>query len=869
MTDSSPDRLRAFFRLSLAARLGLGFAAIAVVLLLGQAAAQREMHAAIETLRRTQTAQVPLSRVADALTYRVAAFDRAVLAEVRTPTDASRATVAEAEDALLATLDSYATLQPSATAEIARFRTEAQEHTRLGWSLIDLGAQRQTALNSLRDALDQLTRRITTAYSIDVQLPDPALARRAYAELELELGRVRNAFNDYLVSGTEAEDTALRTATRSLRATVTVHSEELGKSPGRAWLELVEEDLGNAEMLHKAVLHQDTAIETLRGRFTESGLQLPLRLDAALAAPASRAVAESAGSAVDATRSAELAIRRLTYLALGVTLLASLLTMLAVTRPVRRLIRATRDLAGGSQSVRVPHGGSRELDELGQAFNQMAEQLEEANKSVARHQHKLEDRVRARTRRLTHLANHDPLSGLPNRRYAFNHLRRAVRDVAKHGGSIMLIALDIDNFKVINDNFGHSFGDMLLRGVAERLRLLAGERRFIARLGGDEFVVFLEDAGSSAAAKNMPERIVNAFRAPLSLGGRDILVSVSIGVARLPDHASDASDLIRAADAALFRAKALGRNRISTFSHAMLEGTEERFAIEQSLRRAVSAGELALVFQPQISLTNGNTDVVEALLRWKRTDGPLIPASEFIAIAEQSGLIIEIGEWALETAAAAVAGWRSSGFDDARVAINVSVHQLLDNRFVERLTEMLRRHALPADAIELELTETAFQTSASTVEALQRMRDGGLGLALDDFGTGYSSLSYLSTLPLRRVKIDKSLVVDAPASRQAESLARSIIGVCHNLGFAVTVEGIERAEQLAWLSGCGPVYGQGFLIARPMDAAEVPGFARRSPKLLQELLASVPSRPGGRRTGDPVVPFRYGPGAAERNRTAD
>jgi diguanylate cyclase (GGDEF)-like protein len=767
MTDPSPDRPPSRFRLSLAVRLGLGFAAIAIVLLLGQAAAVRDMRAAIDTLTLTQTAQVPLSRVADALTYKVVAFDRAVLAEVRKPTAASRNAVTDAEEALLAALDNYASLQPSAAGEIARFRTEARAHTRLGWSLIDLAAQHQGALNSIRDALDQLARRITTAFSIDVRLPDPTLIRRAYAELELELGRLRTAFNDYLVSGSEAEVSALRDATRGFRVTLSEYRDELGKSPGRAWLELVEEDLDRAEQLQKEVFRQDATIETLRGRFTESGLQLPLRLDAVLAAPASRALAESAGSAVDATRSAELAIRRLTYLALGVTLVVSLLTMIAVTRPVRRLIQATRALASGSQTVRVTPDGPSELSELGQAFNQMTEQLRSAKQKVARHQQELEERVVSRTRRLSHLANHDPLSTLPNRRYAFNHLRRAVRAATRQGSIIGLIALDIDNFKVINDNFGHSFGDLLLRAVADRLRLLVGEHCFIARLGGDEFAVFMEGPRPPGSTKAMAERIVNGFRAPLTLEGRDILVSVSVGVARLPEHASDAAGLIRAADAALFRAKALGRNRIVTFSHKLLENSEQRFSIEQALRRAIDAGELSLTFQPQVSMVDGTTDVSEALLRWKRADGSLVPAGEFIAIAEQSGLIIQIGEWAMEAAAGAVASWRANGFTDARVAINVSVHQLLDNRFVERLTEVLAQHALPADAIELELTESAFQTSAATVESLQYFRERGLGLALDDFGTGYSSLTSLSSLPLRRVKIDKSLVLDAPAGRRA------------------------------------------------------------------------------------------------------
>jgi diguanylate cyclase (GGDEF)-like protein len=867
MSQPSPANDRRRFRLGLASRLALGFAAIAVVLLYGHEMAQRDLREAIETLNETQSAQVPLARVADALTYRVADFDRAVLAEVRRPTEASRQLVAKAEQELLSTLDTYGSLQPAAQPEIQRFLGEAREHTQVGWSLIEIGATRQEALAELRDVLDALTARVSKAFDLDAQLPDPAYSRRAYADLELSLGRLRTSFNGYLVNPSGDTDAPLRQSIARLRSTLEAHRDGLSRAPGRVWIELVEEDLDRVAELRQKLAGQDEQIEQLRGQFTESGLQLPLRLDAALAAPVSRAVARSANSAADATSSADRAIRHLTFLVLGVTLVVSLVTMLGVTRPVRRLTRATHLLARGEHDVRVPPGGARELDELGAAFNQMAVQLAEADKEVARHQRLLEGRVRARTRKLTHLANHDPLTGLPNRRYAFNHLRRAARAVGRRGGTLGLIALDIDNFKVINDNFGHSVGDSLLRSVADRLKLLAGGDRFIARLGGDEFVVELERSGTEEQTRELATRIVNGFRAPLNLGGREILVSVSVGVAWLPEHADDAASLVRAADAALFRAKELGRNRVATFSPSLLEGSEARFVLEQALRRAIEANELSLAFQPQVRITDGSTTAVEALLRWHRPGQETVSASEFIAIAEQSGLIMEIGEWALQTAAAAVAAWRRQGFEDARVAVNVSVHQLLDSRFVERLDEMLERHALPAGAIELELTETAFQTSSSTIDVLRQVGEGGLDLVLDDFGTGYSSLNSLSRLPLRRVKLDRSLVADAPEDRRTESLARSIIDVCHSLGLGVTIEGIERRDQLAWLLDCGPVDIQGFLVARPMPAEDIPQFARTSAARLEALLAESTLAGGKPRGQDPgVVPFDRGRAKARRKR---
>jgi len=867
MTVPSPENGRRPSRLGIASRLALGFAAIAIVLLYGHEIAQRDLRAAIETLKETRSEQVPLARVADALTYRVAAFDRAVLAEVRQPTEASLKLVAEAEQELLKTLDTYGNLQPSAQPDIERFRGEASEHMLLGWSMIEIGARRQAALADLRDVLDVLTARVSKAFDMDAGLPDPAYSRRAYADLELALGRLRTTFNGYLVNPSIGTDGPFLQALEHLRATFDVHRDGLANAPGRAWIELVEEDLDRVKALRESLEGLDTRIGRLRGEFTESGLQLPLRLDAALAAPVSVAVVRSTSSAADATLSADRAIRRLTFLVLGVTLIVSLVTMLGVTRPVRRLTEATRGLASGDRNVRVPPGGSRELDELSNAFNQMASQLAEADEEVARHRRLLEGRVRARTRKLTHLANHDALTGLPNRRFAFNHLRRAARTVNRRGGVLGLIALDIDNFKVINDNFGHSTGDELLRGVAERLKLLAGDGRFIARLGGDEFIVAMERTAEADHARELASRIVSGFRAPLALGGREILVSVSVGVASLPEHASDAASLVRAADAALFRAKTLGRNRIAAFAPALLDGSEARFAMEQALRRAIGAGELSLAFQPQLRITDGSVTAVEALLRWHRPGERPVPAGEFIAIAEQSGLIMEIGEWALNHAAIAVAAWRRQGFTKARVAVNVSVHQLLDNRFAERVEDILRRHGLPAGAIELELTETAFQTSASTIEVLRRMGEGGLDLVLDDFGTGYSSLNSLSRLPLRRVKLDRSLVADLPDNRRTESLARSIIDFCHGLGLGVTVEGIERRDQLAWLTSCGPIDIQGYLVARPMPAEDIPGFARTSAARLESLLAEAMLVSDERLTPNSgIVPFDPQRSKARRNR---
>ncbi len=271
------------------------------------------------------------------------------------------------------------------------------------------------------------------------------------------------------------------------------------------------------------------------------------------------------------------------------------------------------------------------------------------------------------------------------------------------------------------------------------------------------------------------------------------------------------------------------------------------------MRRAIAERKLVLEYQPQVSLTDGATASFEALVRWRREDGTLVSAADFIPIAEQSGLIIAIGDWVLDTAIVAASEWRAAGMANPHIAINVSMPQLFDRSFVERAGATLARYGLPPSTLELELTESAFQTGAATIDALQRARELGLPIALDDFGTGYSSLTSLSQLPLRRVKLDRSLIADLDTNPRSAAIARAIISVCHSLGFDVTVEGIERVEQLRLLMHSGPIAAQGHLLSRPLAGGDAPAFAQGSAARLQALL----SRIGLDATGAvAVVPFR-------------
>jgi len=339
--------------------------------------------------------------------------------------------------------------------------------------------------------------------------------------------------------------------------------------------------------------------------------------------------------------------------------------------------------------------------------------------------------------------------------------------------------------------------------------------------------------------------IVAALQQPLSIKGRVLSTSASVGASLYPEHASDADALLRAADVALFRAKELGRNRCAIYRPSLYDAAAQRFRLEQSLPRAVEAGDLMLMYQPQIALHTFEPVGVEALLRWRKPDGRIATATEFIHIAEKTGLMHELTEWVLRAATSAVAAWRAQGWARATVAINVSPQQLFEGTFADHVKQALDTTNLPPNALELELTEMVFQTGTSTIEALSRLRAMGVAIALDDFGIGYSSLTSLEQLPITRVKLDRMLVAAVDSSPRSAAIARSIIALCHGLGLQVVAEGVERGPQLEFLARCGPVGVQGYLLSHPVLGDAVPTEVAAAATRARSLLAEAALRPEG------------------------
>jgi diguanylate cyclase (GGDEF)-like protein len=524
--------------------------------------------------------------------------------------------------------------------------------------------------------------------------------------------------------------------------------------------------------------------------------------------------------------------------------------VLSIVAPVRRLVRAASQIAAGQDAVHVTSDGITELDTLATAFNSMSAELAVARAASRDYQADLEQKVQERTRRLQELSERDPLTGLPNRRYLFALLDTAIERARAGDYLVGVMFLDIDNFKYINDGMGHAFGDSVLVAMGKRLEELVRARGFAARLGGDEFTVIWERTNEIEEIRTLGQAIVTAFRSPLLVDGRELVVSVSAGACAYPSHAQEAAVLLEAADMALFRAKALGRSQLSMFTSDLLDVASAKFATEQGLRRAIERGEFELYFQPEISAETLEIGLVEALIRWRGADGRLILPGEFLAVAEESGLGIEIGEWVLRSAISAAAQWHRGAWPEARVAINVSPRQLADGKFADRVQELLAEYQLPARCIEIELTESVLQTGLSTVEALKRLRANGIAVALDDFGTGYSSLASLEMLPLTRIKLDRTLIQGIDTSTRLAVIAEAIINMSRGLGLEITAEGVERPEQFAYLVRHRSMFIQGYLLAAPVPQQELVPLLSVVKERARELLITCHALPavGGEAT---------------------
>ncbi|HWU98486.1 MAG TPA: EAL domain-containing protein [Oxalicibacterium sp.] len=426
---------------------------------------------------------------------------------------------------------------------------------------------------------------------------------------------------------------------------------------------------------------------------------------------------------------------------------------------------------------------------------------------------------------LTYLAHVDSVTGLPNR-HAFNeHLAYALPKIKRFGGSIELLLLDLDNFKVVNDTLGHNNGDQLLKAVADRLTTTLRDTDVIARIGGDEFAVILESRYPKARGARVATKIVSALSAPYIVGQHEIYVTGSVGIASYPADGVDLPTLTRNADTAMYQAKARGKNTFAEFEQAMDHNAQKRLLLENNLRRALERDGLSLHYQPKLNLKDGNVTGFEALLRWTDPELGVISPAEFIPVAEECGLIVQIGHWVLNTACRDMAALRELGLGRVKVAVNLSVRQTRSERLLSDILALLQEwHVLP-EQLGLEITESVLMENIeSNVSLLNQLRAHGIRLSIDDFGTGYSSMAYLKRFHIDELKIDRAFVKDIPGDGEDEAIVTAILALAHSLGLSVVAEGVETAEQQAFLHSAGCEQIQGYHFARPMPVQDIPAF---------------------------------------------
>lgn len=423
--------------------------------------------------------------------------------------------------------------------------------------------------------------------------------------------------------------------------------------------------------------------------------------------------------------------------------------------------------------------------------------------------------LNAYRKKIHQMAFYDPLTSLPNRALFNDRLRQVLADASWHGQLVGVMLLDLDRFKAINDTLGHMMGDELLREAAARLTSCVRVYDTVARLGGDEFAIILPEIHSSDDLGRIANKILNAFNEPFILESNEVFISTSVGIAVYPDDSSSADDLTNQSDSAMYLAKRSGRNNFRFYSKDLTASSCERLTLESELRRAVERNELELYYQPKVDLMDGGLVGSEALLRWNNPLRGMVPPDQFISIAEDSGLIIEIGEWVLRDACRTACDWNESGKPLHKVAINLSARQFQSNDLVKTVAEILKETGCNPEWIELEITESLLlDEHGEVLETLKAFQSLGISIAIDDFGTGYSALSYLTRFPINTLKIDQSFTRHITEKGYHAELVKAIISIARSINQQVVAEGVETSEQASILQGYGCHIAQGYLYSK-------------------------------------------------------
>ena len=471
-----------------------------------------------------------------------------------------------------------------------------------------------------------------------------------------------------------------------------------------------------------------------------------------------------------------------------------------VRHPMHRLAHAATRIAKGDFDVKLPKPSNDEVGQLIIAFGDMCKMRNLAESA------------------LEEMAYSDVLTHLPNRAMLKNYLTKMLANARRAERTVSVLFIDLDRFKVVNDTLGHDTGDKLLTDAAERISSCIRTGDLVARLGGDEFTLVLDEQNDYRSSRVVAERIVNVMEKPFIIGNHRLVISPSIGISLYPKHATDYGSMMQCADTAMYRAKELGGNRYEYYSTEMSDKLSRHMRIEVGLRRAIAEEEFVLYYQPKVELVSGKIIGVEALIRWMDPEQGMIPPDDFIPLAEETGLIIPIGEWVLRKACEQHAEW---GACDIELAVNLSANHLSDSNLLDTLRTTLRETGFAPHLLELEITENAImQNVQQTITILEQIKTLGVKVAIDDFGTGYSSLSYLNRYAIDTIKIDRSFIMDLPQNTDALAITSATIAMAQNLKRRVVAEGVETIEQATILAELGCEMGQGYYYRKPIPASE-------------------------------------------------
>lgn len=492
---------------------------------------------------------------------------------------------------------------------------------------------------------------------------------------------------------------------------------------------------------------------------------------------------------------------------------------------------AYRDLWETISSGQTWHGEFKNRRKNGEFFWELASISPITNEEgEITHYLSVKEDINARKeyeRKLFDQANFDNLTGCPNRALANDRLSQAIKRAHRNKTVVVVMFLDLDNFKKVNDTLGHSTGDELLKSTAERLKGCVREGDTVARLGGDEFLVVIPDLKTPFAAEGIATKIIETLGKTTMINGNELVVSASIGMTAFPDDGDNVSDLLKNADAAMYKAKEAGRNGYRFYTPEMNNEALRRLEIESHLRHAIERNELSLHFQPIVEIPSGNVYKAEALLRWTSPELGLIRPDEFIPIAEDAGLIVEMGEWVLQHACENAVRWNRGRQDPVRVAVNVAFPQVRHGDFDKTVAMILDKTGLDAHLLDIEITERVFMSELVTVDkVLSSLRRLGVNLSIDDFGTGYSSITYLKRFPINALKIDKSFIQGALCNAEDAALVTGIIAMAKSLGMSVTGEGVESAQQLEYLVSANCDLAQGYFMSTPLSEEEFHRFLK-------------------------------------------